>query len=98
MYDDYEYYEGEDYNVWEDEQVFQDEVADRLADEEDALADFEYEYGDLPSCPSRRRRCAEYDRGVAEARLWQAERRIYGDELADEWELEREMRDPDPYY
>lgn len=35
----------------------------------------------------------EYWQGAAEANLWMTERRIYGDELADAWEMERELRE-----
>lgn len=96
MYDDFgdfdqEYYEGEDYNVFEEAQVYEDERLDRLADEEDALAEFEQEHGELPVIRSRAD--AEYHRGVAEARAYQTDVAIYGRELAEQWEMEREMRD-----
>ena len=33
-YDYVDHYEGEDYNLWEEEQVFQDHVLERLEEEE----------------------------------------------------------------
>lgn len=36
---------------------------------------------------------SEYARGVAEAQRYLDDRRIYGAELADAWELERELRE-----
>ncbi len=36
---------------------------------------------------------AEYQRGRAEAERYLSDRRIYGAELAEQWEIEREMRE-----
>ena len=39
----------------------------------------------------------EYARGVAQAKNWQEERRLFGDEAADAMEMERELRFGDDY-
>ncbi len=100
MFDDYcdDFYMGEDYNLFEENCVYEDMALEREAEMLEEEAEFDaMDNSDLPSYHSDYAE-SEYQRGIAEARLWQAERRIYGDELADQWELERELRDPDPYY
>ena len=38
---------------------------------------------------------AEYRQGMADAHRWQENKRLFGPELADQWEMERELREGD---
>jgi len=40
----------------------------------------------------RERDEAEYQQGVAEARTYQQEKELFGEELANQWDMERELR------
>jgi hypothetical protein len=37
----------------------------------------------------------EYQAGIADGERYSSDRKIYGEELADQWEIDRELRDGD---
>ena len=52
----------------------------------------DYDYADARIAKrERRRQDAEYEKGKAEAERYLSDRKIYGAELADQWEMEAEM-------
>lgn len=47
---------------------------------------------DAPCDPERARDDAEYNAGVADYNRWKADRAMFGDEVADALDIERELR------